>query len=360
MHKETIAIITLNSDLNYGNRLQNYALQNAIQKAGYPVNTIIIDGLLVRIIKIVKKLPFIHGSYRIDKAIVSKKTKKISPFSKKYIITHKLTNTNNIGSFSKFIVGSDQVWNPMSSYRGELLHFLTFVPLEKRFSYAASFGASEIPKNKKTKYSRYLKNFNQISVRETQGAKIVKELTGRTVPVVLDPTLLLARKDWDNLIEQDGIAVPDEKYILLYFIHDPAQEVIKKIQLFAKNNNYKVYHVMGDQYNKTYQIPTVPEFVSRIKHAKMIFTDSFHAAVFSTIFHTPFAVFDRTDAKMSSRITNLLKITGMQDSFVDGSLKFDDIIKKSDFHLADARIARERKKSMNYLNGVLSSKKSQK
>ena len=94
--------------------------------------------------------------------------------------------------FDYIIVGSDQVWNP---YWFPNIDFLKYIDKKKRISYAASFGVNEIPLNLQYSFKNTLKNMEYISVREDAGAKIIKDLIGKEVPVVVDPTLLLTTED---------------------------------------------------------------------------------------------------------------------------------------------------------------------
>src|SRR5690606_10283304 len=90
-------------------------------------------------------------------------------------------------NYDCFVLGSDQVWNPMNL--GGDFYTMTFVPDDKiKITYAPSFGVSHIPKGQKKQTQDYLKRIDFISVRETDGKRIVKELTNRDVQQVVDPT----------------------------------------------------------------------------------------------------------------------------------------------------------------------------
>jgi hypothetical protein len=105
----------------------------------------------------------------------------------------------NVPDYDVYCVGSDQVWNP-NCYTSLNPYMLTFAPSGKRkISYASSFGVSEIPRQAVDQYKKGLSELSYISVREKTGCQIVSELTGKEGVLVLDPTLLLEKSDWDTV-----------------------------------------------------------------------------------------------------------------------------------------------------------------
>src|SRR5690625_3952158 len=239
-----VGIITLNGYCNYGNRLQNYALQKTLEKMGYEVDTIINDTkktqkksqtekrTVLDKVKSAATLPFSDLVKKVERKVTNRvfrerikaKTDIFKVFAKKYInetdfsIAEDNIPENLADSYDYFIVGSDQVWNPHYQ-KGSSVEFLTFAPKSKRISYAASFGISSIPEEYKQRYGTWLAEMNHISVREHAGAKIVKELTGRDVEVVVDPTLLLTKEEWLE-ISEPASDKPMKGYILTYFLGD--------------------------------------------------------------------------------------------------------------------------------------------
>lgn len=104
-----------------------------------------------------------------------------------------------------FVVGSNQVWNLY--FGGYLYEFLTFAAKDKCFSFAASIGKNQIPENQKSYFKKYLSEMNFISVRENKVAETVKELIGRDVDDVLDPTLLLPKEQWIEIVSKPNIEI---------------------------------------------------------------------------------------------------------------------------------------------------------
>ena len=183
-----------------------------------------------------------------------------------------------------FIVGSDQVWNPHWVNSSDV--FLEFANSDKRIAYSASFGIGELPKDKEAGFKKGLEGMKHISVRENAGAEIVKKLTGREVPVLLDPTLTLTKDQWDKIVSRPAW-YRDEKYILVFFLSKLPELARVEIERIAKENNFKIVELM-DETNIDYYTSTPEEFLYLIKNAGLVYTDSFHCTVFSILFNTAF------------------------------------------------------------------------
>lgn len=367
-----IAVITLNQNDNYGNRLQNYALQKYL-----------FDKIKVNKIDTIWYDPKYTCISRVDaftwktwiKYFINWKT--IRSYLKKYYIedTIRMYNiskfTNRIKTrfdfqikdkineeYDYFITGSDQVWNPnfwSKNNNHANIRFLKFVPKEKRIAYAASIAIPEIPKDKEQFFKDSLNEMKTISMREKAGADLVKKLTGREVPVVVDPTILLSKEEWQK-IEMIPEWYSGEKYILTYFLGN-SSPVIEKI---AKKNNWKIYNLM-DKDNFDLYTSRVEEFVYLIDHAQLIATDSFHACVFSILMGTPFLVVNRQQkgmADMTSRIDTLLELFGYHDRYiVNGKCELSDKgILNMDFSRVKAIQEREKKRSKDFLEKALNLK----
>lgn len=164
----------------------------------------------------------------------SKFVEKELVFSKKYIGRDELVS--GAKKYKAFVLGSDQVWNPMNL--GSDFYTMSFCPKGiLKVTYASSFGVSQIPKYQRKRTVEYLSNIDEISVREDSGAKIVRNLTGREVPVVVDPTLLLDAQDWGRLIQDERL--DKEPYIFAYFVGS-SPEHRKAVKRLAKATGLKV------------------------------------------------------------------------------------------------------------------------
>lgn len=253
--------------------------------------------------------------------------------------------------FNVFFSGSDQVWNGarVDEY---YKYFLRFAPKEKRVSWAASFGgASVAPYNKKL-YKKYIKDFKHISVREKSGIGIIKQLTGRDADCLPDPVMLLSAEEWAMRIPS---SLCDRPYILAFFIDKPSPKSIdmvnrKSTQLKLQVVTFGYKHI---EFNNAIHVDGGPfEFLSAIKNAELIITDSFHAVAFSTIFHKEFFVNERQYAhnqKQSTRLTDFLsEIKQIERYEAD-----EDAALSSNFEESDRYFANKRLIANDFLNRVI-------
>lgn len=367
-----IAIITLNQNDNYGNRLQNYALQNYLfnmfniekidtiwydPKYTYvsPIDIFNWKTWIKYFINWKKQRNYLKKEYLKDNI----RMYNIGKFTKKINTKLDFKIKDNLSEeYDYFIVGSDQVWNPnfwSKKNNHASIRFLKFVPKEKRIAYAASIAVPEIPKDKESFFRDSLNGMKAISMREKAGVNLVKKLIGREVPVVVDPTILLFKEEW-QMIELKPEWYSGEKYILTYFLGN-SSPVIEKI---AKKNNWKIYNLM-DKNNFDLYTSRVEEFVYLIDHAQLVATDSFHACVFSILVNTPFLVINRQQkgmADMTSRIDTLLELFGYQDRYiVNGKCDLsDEKILNMDFSNVKSIQEREMSRSTEYMKEALNLK----
>jgi len=353
-----VGIVTLSGKHNYGNRLQNYALQTAINEFAQETVTITearhfspIKTLKEFVKPIFRYLPLYKN--RFYYVMKKMKYQSFNSFDAQYIKEQSLSSVD-IKGFDMFVSGSDQVWNPR--FAGKDFHFLTFAPEKKRFSYAASFGVSQIPTDQTNAYSIRLKGFNKISVREEDAVGLVESLTGRRdVLVVPDPTMLISKDGWDTFI--DGAApkdLPTSKYIIVYALHDFTPVNQRRVEEYARDNKYEIYRIMGDVYDKSYKTPDPREFVYAISKAEAVFTDSFHCCVFSIINERPFIVFDRTDGqKMSSRLETLTTRFKLPQAMSNEDDDVSVVLKSEDFSETSQILSDYRKIGRDYLEEIL-------
>ncbi len=170
--------------------------------------------------------------------------------------------------YDYFISGSDQVWNLNDPMVSEI-NFMTFVDRNKRLTYAPSFGVSKIPKMYQDKYIEFLNGLDNISVREYEGAKIIKDLTGKDAQVVLDPTMLLDKSEWMKISKSDRNK-PKGKYILTYFLGGISGDTKKKKKKIAKENKFEVVNLATLKDMKHYASGP-SEFIDYINDASVFF-----------------------------------------------------------------------------------------
>lgn len=261
--------------------------------------------------------------------------------------------------FTDVMVGSDQMWLP-SGLSTNFYNLLFAHDHTNKISYASSFGVSKIPHNQENKTREYLSRIQHISVREESGARIVKELTGRDAKIILDPTMIITREDWDREIKDT--AVVDGEYIFCYFLGnnpDQREEVVR----LSKSKGIKIvalkhideYIPSDSTFGDIEPLEVGPEeFVNLIRHATYVCTDSFHASVFSIIYHKKFMAFNRfKEGKNSrnSRLDTLFNNIGMSRRF-DGDIKKID--EQVDWESVDRNLEKLREFSSDFLVKALS------
>lgn len=318
------AIITICDNSNYGNRLQNYALHKILNKMN--VDNITIWDKREKTLKekfklTIKKILSISNLKYKKNILFQKFTHK--NISNKYVNLDNLKELNN--EFDYFIVGSDQIWNYNFGHAKEK-DFLKFADKNKTISYAPSFGISNIDDEWKERISDGVNHIKYLSVREQQGAKIIKELTGRDTQVVLDPTLLLSKEEWCK-IQKKPKKMKKEKYILTYFLGEKTEKLNKEINMLSEDENLKIINLC-DIADKDFYACGPSEFLYLFNNAELVLTDSFHACVFSIIFNKPFYVFDRNSKgmkSMNSRLDTLLSTFKQEQRKVNSLSSIDDV-----------------------------------
>ncbi len=381
-------IITLVSD-NYGNKYQNYAVERLLSKYG-EVTTYSLEnlycassdsakrGILQKLNpSYIKKVLRARMMYRFDYnatdtsiiqslLYVNKNKKKIirlkeersrrfREFSKKYLhISDVQLNYENsvdenwIQSVDYFFCGSDQIWNPSYATTSKVA-FCSFAP-EKTVAIAPSFGVSEIPQYRKDEYSSYLKKIYKLSVRENVGRDIIKNLSGRDVEVLLDPTMALNVSEWRKIVKKPDVIMP-EHYIVCYFLGQIDKVYRKKINEFAEKIGLPLV-MLFDITSEEYYTFDPAEVLYTINNADFVLTDSFHGSVFSILFHRNFYVFGRNEggASMNSRVETLLEKFQLTDRMFTG----DSIgINSKKWRVVESILEEEQNKTVTYIENTI-------
>ena len=363
-----VGICTLFTGYNYGSSLQAFALKKTIDKLGYDPIIFKLSGSLVKGRDVRPKKMFITffrmlaNSRDIRGTIKSfKKNSKanIAPstieafneftadyLNPKYVSYREIKKLAKKEDYAAFVCGSDQIWNS-TAYYVDPFYYLRFAPKEKRIAYAPSFGRTYVPNYNKNKISKYLNEINHISVRETTGKDIVKEIIDKECTVCLDPTLLLNKSDWENSFNLKRI---NKNYIFCYFLDKPTEKAKKTIEILAKKTKCQVCYINTSK-NKLEGIDGGPiGFLNYILNAQYVLTDSFHGVAFSVNFNKKFIVFDRaytTEKTQSTRITSLLEKLNISFLFDTTNIKNIDSI---DYQKVNSILQEERKKSLEYLS----------
>ena len=201
-------------------------------------------------------------------------------------------------NYSTIVTCSDQLWSPAALATN--FYNLMFVPdYVNKVSFASSFGVSKIPWYQVRRTKKYIERIEHVSVRENQGKKIIKELTGRDVPVLMDPVFLYTKEEWEHLIPVKKNELPP--YVLCYFLGNNIA-YRKSVKKFALENDLKMVtlphldrYVAEDEVIADFPLFDVApdDFLNLIRSAEYVFTDSFHGCAFSIIMEKKFVVFNR-------------------------------------------------------------------
>lgn len=390
-----IGIVSCYFQHNYGSMLQALATQMALDKLNYENETVDISGFNHEIKK-AKLLYFAKASLTSDillsklgmaKNVLIKKfskneyaamsrirDEKFDDFSKKWFrMSPQYTSKKELGnsckeSYSSVLVGSDQLWLPGNIAAD--YYTLNFVPeTVNTIAYATSFGQSSLPKDSARKAALFLKKIRHIGVREESGQKLVKELAGRYVPVVCDPTLLFTGEEWLSI--QKDKPIVEDKYILCYFLgnNPPHREFAKRLREATGCKIIALTHL--DEFVKSdegyadetpYNVNPA-DFLNLIRNATYVCTDSFHCSVFSMLYKKVFFTFKRyarkTKSSTNSRLDTLFRIAGVSERILEGT---EDIQKclymEIDYNSVHQNFAKIREESYQYLQKALEDKES--
>ncbi|MDY4601718.1 MAG: polysaccharide pyruvyl transferase family protein [Bacteroides uniformis] len=362
-----IKVITRHMPSNYGSLLQCIATQRAIEALGHHCE----------IINYVRKDE--RGLQGILSSIVDKKEWSRSPLKKiAYIILRypgewmaqqtfdhmrkvhlKLTPVCYTQEELKqlkadvFMTGSDQVWGPLFRVKYDPTYFLDFADSHsKKISYAASFGRTEFTPDILQAYKLYMSTYTHLTVRENSAVELLKNLNLHCDGQVLDPTLLIDKSQWYQYIKKEV----KDKYVLIYEIHNNPQ-LDDYAKRFATHVNLPLVRVTPTLHQavrggKMVFLPNIGKFLSYIKNATYMVTDSFHGTAFAINLNTQFIeVLPNTQTR--SRNQSILQLTGLQDRIVTDFNDFSLANKKIDFEKVNNIIATERLKSIEALKTII-------
>lgn len=376
-----VGLIIANPITNYGAHLQGFSTQHVIDSLG--VQTTILDiakvkgkpfidsGFIVEAIGTLSRRFFKKKKVVITNAMFKQNVKDRTQIAKDFrkrrlhdviVYSDYARLVNDAATYDSIMIGSDQMWPPGTSFNS--LFSLRFVPNGVlRASYATSLGVSSYPKHCWHSARDMWTKMNHISVREEQGAKIIREVCQNKVnaKVVVDPTYLMTKEQWEDVIPVQNMC--DKKYVFCYFLGDDVNAKLCAKRYAEKNNLHLVSILSCESYSdidhsfadQVVGAATPEEFINWIRGAECVFTDSFHGLAFSVINHKQFFVFyrKRRDAKQSrnSRIDNILSMWGCENRLIaDPSV---DWTKKEiapiDYEMVEKRIEEKRNYSLDYL-----------
>lgn len=360
--KKNIGVITFHCSYNYGSMLQAYALQQYLKKRDY--NTKIIDYILSSDFE-QYKLFRTHIYRKRKRTLIAdmmyfyknlKRKYNFNDFSNKYLTKTEKTYYDfepmqELNSeFDAFICGSDQIWNFDCTNGTIPAYFLGFADDDKlKISYAPSMAQTSFEKINETELYELLNRLNYISVREKSTIPILKGIVNKDISCVIDPTLLLDSRDYNNIVKEYKIK---EKFIFVYILEENL-EILDYCRSLSKDENIKIVYIRkknisGLKNSKNVYGISPGQFLHLIKNAEYVVTNSFHATVFSILFEKKFVTFKTK--KSYSRMTDLLNNIGLQDRIYCDSFKIENSLNYVDVKY---KLIELRKNSQEYLSKAL-------
>lgn len=360
---------------NYGSILQAFALQeyiNSFEGIEYEIinqfgkSITSADNLLNKLKTIGLRKTLQRAFWKVGIKGLRERNRKIQMFVNAHLKTSNISyseetiyRTNSV--YDGFVCGSDQIWNP-GLVDIDSMYWLGFSDAGKvRIAYAPSIGVDNVDEVMAATIRKNLSRFDAISCRENQGTRLINAILGEdSCMTVVDPTLLAGRPFWDNLSKKRLI---EEEYVFVYLLRG-SKEQRKMIEVFAARENIKIVTIpfLEAEYTVWYDFKfgdikywdaDPNDFVSLIRHAKYVFTDSFHSTVFSILYHIPFFIFPKVGKAQMNRITGLLDASGIENRIIN---VFDDISRlkesKINWKTVDLRLHEERIKSQVYLKNA--------
>lgn len=367
--KKKTATITFHASHNYGSMLQAYALQKILYRLGYDNEIInlrterqrklyncISYGLSFQGLKSLAKwllvLPYVkmlQNKYNLFESFLTNSLK----LTREYHTLGELEKAEL--SYDCFISGGDQIWNT-APLDFDWSFYLPFVREGKRISYAVSMGPrAEEQVSDRQRVADYLSLYDHISVREEGTSALVRSLVRTDVEMDLDPTLLLTGEEWIREMSL-GKRLVQGDYILLYVPHykrsvyDMAYYLSRKLGLpvIVTQFFYRAYFYPFQKY-----LAVGPrEFLELLHNARLVVSGSFHALVFSTLFHVPFWA---VNGDKDNRMITFLKNMGLEDRTINDLDKGSKWLRSldCDFKAADQYLKDNRSHSMSHLRQMI-------
>lgn len=370
---------------NYGTALVGYALIKKLQQMGHEVEIINyikrptlkqkavwvlnafrcgMGGSVIERFKEKNNLKhnqtYANGIQLRTEAVEAYKEKNLVPLFKNYVGYEELHEGSK--NYDAVVVGSDQVWTPMS-LPTRFFNLLFVDDTVRKVAYASSFGVSVIPAFQRKATGAYLDRFYRIGVREQRGKEIVDELSHQTAQVVADPTLLLNAVEWSEEIKDSKVSVA-EPYIFCYFL-GTNMEARNAAEELKSKTGYKIITLRhmdefvpeDEQFGDEAPYNVNPnDFLTYIKNAAYVCTDSFHCTAFSIQFHKQFMTFYRfkvgSTTGRNSRIDSLFNVLGVNREHIyqNDINRINDTV---DWQSVDEKLSVFRAKSLAFLREAL-------
>lgn len=300
-------IVTIYDVPNFGSVLQAYATQEILNNFGF--EAVFIDYNRYNDWRLSQGCAKKGSKVRIFLRNLGlkadhRKSLLLERFKKEYFnVTQTYQDLNELKNeewddYGLFAVGSDQVWNT-NYLKGDSFYLLSFVPDKiKKIAIASSFALKVLPEQFKGKFTKYLSRFDALSVRETNGQRIINEdlKIKRDVKLLLDPTLLFSKEQWNHQFVR-FMHKPKDKYILFYmwaYAFEPRPYIYEVTKYFQQKLGCKIIALEGCYSSCPSNLrmenrmdSTIPDFLSLFANAELVITSSFHGTAFALNYGRP-------------------------------------------------------------------------
>ena len=351
-----IAIITFsNSNDNYGQLLQAYALQAYLSNNGH--DAVLIDyrpdpwfiirrnqNLIMAYVKFYVKMFLAYCHIRNSKK-TSPDCRNFGEFRSSYlkyypqIYTSYLELKKNPPLADVYKTGSDQVWHARV---GDVSpYMLGFVKGGHKIAYAASLGGDSISSRNASYIYKLLSQYQRIGIREESGVEECKKIGLKNVEYTPDPTVLLTQAQWQTVASVQSPFKTTKKKILVYSCYLPKGKLLETI---PENNDCEIIIVDIINHDEKYSLLSINDWIAAIRDADYVITNSFHATMFSLYFNTKFVTFrydDKAVSKMNSRLDTIANLTDLPErfpSFAKGTDAFEILQSPVDWEKVNKKI----------------------
>lgn len=369
-----IGIVTNFDRYNYGNRLQNYAVQTVLEKLGFACRTLVPAAQYTPPAAERLALAVKAAAYAVAPAWVAKthpdiaRRCNIDAFNRNIHFDavkceQNCLPTSLANDYDYFVTGSDQVWNPHfwktalgSDEAGFNNDLLCFARPEQRACFAPSIGIDALPPEWNDRFRDLWNSYKCVGVREDAGARLIAELTGREdVQVMADPTLMLDASDWDKVAREQK-AKPKKGYVLYMLLGKASAEIPDETRRYlfamAKRKGWENVTLFARQRPQIFS-SGAGEFLDLVRNAELVVTDSFHCSVFSFLYNRPFVVFKRRIEKynidMFSRIDTLLKLLALDEKRPENQLWDEEHLFACNYEQGRANLQKARESTLSFL-----------
>lgn len=362
-----VGILTFPNSTSYGATLQMYALWRTVNELGHQVEIINYYNKYMKAGKHVTKTigkRSLHDIARHSATAILHpyfenkfhdfERRNVALYPKRHIVDKEQLSLAD-ERYDAIICGSDQVWNPDITGK-DISYFLDFCSeTTRRISYAPSFGIETLPNDFYVLAQEQIKKFDYLSIREKSGLELIRQMTEKECPIVLDPTFFLSANEWEALESEHPLGKGD--YILYYTVKT-SKTLMEYCQILSENTGIKIVVVGGNFINDLikkdkmteYAVDISPsEWLYLIHHAKYVVTNSFHGTAFSINYRKNF--FLELSSKANSRLEYIVSSLGLENRIIKS--KADIVVSNIDYTDSERRLPNLIGSALDYLKNAL-------